>query len=439
MRRIMLLVPLLLALAAPAIAGGPWFARGRTVSTRPLPAWSLASVPLATLYPTGAAADSFEVFSNMPATYTMYKHVAPPDSMKDSSDSTYAFVSVVSTGVATAAINRFSYALTTCPEVGTIDSVVVAYKIKRWVSSGTVITASARPFVGGKIYSTAYQVSAPTDGSSRWVFVTIPSSVVDAAWSEWTADRVNSCYFGMHLNISTTAAAATVQLRVSEMRVLVYGPPSNEYAGRQNVVIAAPPVTDDSVDELKDTYYVAAAATEADTLVDESCTATSVGEQTVAGTHDSTATTRHRLHLVGSGSETETPWAGSLSVDWSALERAGTYSGTISFIRLIYTARAEYLTGRAGYMSELDNCYYLDPRWGGFSQPSQAIMLFPGNPASESYVDYAVDDLGEAWTHTKLVSQQFGFMLGGFGSDDAESVYPDLDCEEFRVEVYGPK
>lgn len=439
MRRAWLIVPLLLMLAAPAIAGGPWFARGRTVSTRPLPVWSSASVPLAVLVPTGARADtSVDKVVSTPSGFTLYAHPAPPDSMKDGSDSTYSFISTISTGVIAGASIRHAFHMSTCPTLTDIDSVVVAYRIKQWMTSGTIQWSVVRAFIGGVLLSTAYQANAPTNGSYQWVYVTVPSALVNSSWAAWTTDRINQSHWGLMLGTSTLGAA-TMQLRCSEMRVLVYGPPPNEAQGRMNVPVATVPEPDVSTDELKDTYLVAAAATRADTLLDESCTASDEGTQTNAGTHDSTATTQNRLHFVGAASETMTPWSGSLSVDWTALERVGTYAGTISYVRLIYTLKANYLTGREGFMSELDNGYYLQPRWGGISQPPQAISLYPGNPVREAYVDYALDDLGEAWTHTKLTSQQFGFLLGGFGANDAEEIYPDLDCEEFRVEVYGPK
>jgi hypothetical protein len=278
------------------------------------------------------------------------------------------------------------------------------------------------------------QGNSLTTGAYSWVYLTVPASSVNASWTEWTPARINSTNFGALLGVSG-GINSTIHMRMSEMALQVWGPPGNASSARMNVPITTI-AADNSTDELKDTYYVAEAATGADTLLGSNCAVTSVGTQTVAGTYDGIASTRHRLHFVGDA--TAGAWSGSLSVDWSALSRVGTYAGDISFIRVIYKVKATYLSGQGNYVSDYDNAYFLTPRWGGFSQPPAMLPISLG-ASGEVYADYALDNLSEAWTHAKLIGQQFGFELLGFGPYDAETQYPDLDCEEFRVEVYGPK
>jgi hypothetical protein len=98
------------------------------------------------------------------------------------------------------------------------------------VSGTTYAWSVVRAFVGGVLLPVAYQSNAATNGTYTWHFITVPPNLVSGEWSTWTVARVNDTHFGASLSVSTTGAS-TAQLRLSELRVLVYGTPTNKYLG----------------------------------------------------------------------------------------------------------------------------------------------------------------------------------------------------------------
>jgi hypothetical protein len=179
-------------------------------------------------------------------------------------------------------------------------------------------------------------------------------------------------------------------------------------------------------DVLQDTYYVTAGATRTPTLANVKATASCPNVQTAAGTHDNNITTEDTLYVLGDG--LGGAWSGSLSVDWSAVARVGTYAGGISFLRIYFGILATTVLS--------SNVYGIQPRWGGVNKGVVSLMTL--TVPKNLFQDFPFSTGTTPWDHTTLISTSFGYKIqsSGSNSDDGDDI--NLDCREFWLEVWGP-
>jgi hypothetical protein len=178
-------------------------------------------------------------------------------------------------------------------------------------------------------------------------------------------------------------------------------------------------------DILQDTYYVTSGASRSATVGGEYVSVTAV--QTAAGTHDASATTKDQITSNGAGGGD--PWQSNLDVDWSAIERLGSYAGTIHFIRFVF--KGMYVDSGGGA-----SCV-VGVRWSGANHGDPTGL--PNITAAEVHIDSYLDETSAAWTHAKLIARSFGYRLLAGGDDDSGGVGNVLTCEEFKIEVWGPE
>jgi hypothetical protein len=180
-------------------------------------------------------------------------------------------------------------------------------------------------------------------------------------------------------------------------------------------------------DILQDTYYVYTGAARSPSTAGSSG-ASFTSTQTDVGTHDASAATKDGLHLTPPGYGD--PWDSFGSVDWGQLERAGIYAGTISFIRFVFKVKRTTTVGT--------NTYLVQSRWNNANRGPGTTSI-PAGSASVVYEYFTTDEASTAWTHAKLIAQSFGYRLRGLGDDDSDGDNPTLDCEEFKIEAWGPE